>query len=61
MNGLLVKGVTMGEDIIVWSSRKLMGWKRKIMCLLKPGQPGQEKQPLVRKGVRSRGLFVALE
>lgn len=30
------------------------------LCLIKPGQPGQEKWPLVRKGVRSRGLFVAL-
>lgn len=30
MDGLLVKGVNVGKDIIVWSSRKLTGWKGKI-------------------------------
>lgn len=54
MDGLLVKGVNVGKDIIVWSSKEAYGLEGKHnLCLIKPGHPGQEKRPLVRKGVRT--------
>lgn len=54
MDGLLAKGVNLGDNITVRRLGQLPRLDRKA------GQSGQDKQPLVRKGKSGANVSVAL-